>query len=68
MKRPLFSEIRLEQGLKIIELATKTGVCFGAVVRIERGLPTTPVAKRKIAKALYKRQSDIDFNLSYKLP
>jgi transcriptional regulator with XRE-family HTH domain len=61
-------EIRLEQGLKIIDLATKAGVCFGTIIRIERGLPTTPVTKRKIAKALHKRPSDIDFNLTYKLP
>jgi transcriptional regulator with XRE-family HTH domain len=61
-------EIRLEQGLKSFDLATKAGVSFGTIIRIERGLPTTPVTKRKIAKALHKRPSDIDFNLSYKLP
>jgi len=61
-------EIRLENGLSIIELATKTGVSFGTIVRIEHGLPTTPVTKRKIAKALHKRLPDIDFNLTYKLP
>ena len=60
-------EIRLENGLTIIELATKAGVSFGTIVRIESGLPTTPITKRMIAKALHKRLSDIDFNLSYKL-
>jgi transcriptional regulator with XRE-family HTH domain len=61
-------EIRLENGLTIIELATKAGVSFGTIVRIENGLPATTVTKRKIAKALHKRLSDIDFNLTYKLP
>jgi transcriptional regulator with XRE-family HTH domain len=61
-------ELRLEKGLSIIDLATKAGVFFGTIVRIERGLPTTSVTKCEIAKALHKRLSDIDFNLSYKLP
>jgi len=60
-------ELRMENGLSIIDLATKAGVSCGTIIRIERGLTTTPVTKRKIAKALHKRQSDIDFNLSYKL-
>jgi transcriptional regulator with XRE-family HTH domain len=57
-------EIRLERGLKIIDLATKAGVSFGTIIRIERGLPTTPITKHKIAKALRKRPSAIDFNLT----
>ena len=61
-------ELRLENGLSIIDLSTKAGVSFGTIVRIERGLPTKPVTKRKFAKALHTRLSDIDFNLSYKLP
>ena len=61
-------ELRLENGLSIIDMATKASVSFGTIVRIENGLPTKPVTKRKITKALHKRLSDIDFNLSYKLP
>jgi len=61
-------ELRLENELSIIDLASKAGVSFGTIVRIERGLPAKSVTKRKIAKALHKRPSDIDFNLSYKLP
>jgi len=60
-------ELRLENGLSIIDLATKAGVSFGTIVRIERGLPAKPVTKRKIAKALHLRLPDIDFNLTYKL-
>ena len=60
-------EIREENALSIRDLALKAGVSPSTIVRIENGLPIRHISKRKIAKALHKKPSDIDFNLTYKL-
>ena len=61
-------EIREENAISIRDLAKMSGVSTNTIVRIEKGLPARHVTRRAIAKALHKHPSDIDFNLTYKLP
>jgi transcriptional regulator with XRE-family HTH domain len=61
-------EIREANDLTIRSLAVKAGVSPNTVCRMEQGLPSRRTTKNKIAKTLHKKPSDIDFNLSYKLP
>ena len=61
-------EIREENAISIRDLAKMSGVSTNTIVRLEKGLPARHVTRRAIAKALHKHPSDIDFNLTYKLP
>jgi DNA-binding XRE family transcriptional regulator len=61
-------EIRGENHLTAVGLAVKANLSRTTIVKIEKGLPVRRRTRSKIAKALHKRPSDIDFNLSYKLP
>ena len=60
-------EIREENAISMRELAKKSGVSTNTIVRIEKGLPARHHSAHD-RKALHKRPSDIDFNLTYKLP
>lgn len=61
-------EIREENALSIRDLALKAGISPNTITLVEHGRPARHITKRKIASALHIKPSNIDWNLSYKLP
>lgn len=58
---PNLKEIREREALSIRDLAKKSGVSPNTIYRIEQGKESRFVTRRKIAKALEVKPSEIQF-------
>jgi transcriptional regulator with XRE-family HTH domain len=54
-------EIRESQALSMRDLSKKSGVSPNTIFRIEKGMPSRFISRRKLAQALKVRPADIEW-------